>query len=180
VAPPAIGNDVDESLLRFVHEQLRAELAGEADRGKTVESKLIAVGAIAPVSVTIILASVSFLSSNQIHAFTSASVIVLAVAALYIAVQFLRAMLAAVRGLSRMAYVAPTIAALLAADGDDLRQYLSRASNDLARRIEQHREATNQRVSQLALAHTSVLNAIGGLIVAIIVLSIIAVSESTK
>ena len=44
----------------------------------------------------------------------------------------------------------------------------------------QHREATNAKVDQLALAHISIVNALVAFLIAILVLSAITVWEAVK
>jgi hypothetical protein len=140
--------------------------------------KLVAVGSVTPVAVTIIVAVATFLASGHTADFTPLSVIVVAITACYAALQFLRAMLAAIRGLSPMAYSAPAVSAILANGNDGIAEYLRKAAHNLAGIIEQHRHTTNAKVDQLALAHVSIINAVVMLLIAIALLGLITVSES--
>lgn len=169
---------VDESVVNLVNERLRDELASEVERRRAVESKLVAVGSVAPIVVTILAAVVTFLTSGRATDFTAISVVIVAVGACYVALQFLRAMLAAITGLSRMSYSAPKISAILSAENATVRSYLSLAAEDMARRIEQYRDTTNGKVSQLAVAHVSVVNAVVALIFVIVTLAFITIAES--
>ena len=133
-------------MVREVYGRLSAELEIEAERRRAVETKLLAVGSVAPIAVTIMVAAISFLSSGRLRDFVPESVVVVLVIAVYVALQFLRAMLAAIYGLSRMGYSGPQISEIVRAGTVEPSGYLRNASNDVARRIEQHRETTNEKV----------------------------------
>ena len=124
------------------------------------------------------IAGTSFLSSGRLRDFAPVSVIAISVGASYVALQFLRALLAAICGVTRRSYATPTVSEILSADTESLSGYLRRASQDLARRIEQHREATDKVVSQLALAHVSIRNAVIALVVELFVLTGLIVWET--
>ena len=175
---PEINPDAPDDVVRTVYERLCAEMETEAERRRAVENKLVAAGSVAPIAVTIMVAAASFLSSGRLPAFVPVSVIVIFFAAFYVALQFLRAMWASVCGLSRKSYDMPTISAILSTDTEGLGEYLRDASNDLARRIEQHRETTNEKVSQLAIAHESMRNAVTALVIELFVLFGLILLES--
>ena len=163
--------DAHDDVLREVYGRLSAELEVEAERRRAVETKLLAVGSVAPIAVTIIVAAVSFLSSGRLQDFVPASVVVILAMAVYVALQFLRAMLAAISGLSRKAYTGPTISEIVRAGTEGWSGYLRNASHDVARRIVQHREMTNDKVSQLALAHRAIKNAVVALVFDLLILA---------
>src|SRR5688500_11026594 len=60
-ALPEIDPSADETFLRQAYERLRDEMSAEADRRRAVEAKLVAVGAVAPIAVTIMAAMATFL-----------------------------------------------------------------------------------------------------------------------
>ena len=167
---PEIDSDANEDVVRAVYARLCAEMEAEAERRRAVETKLLATGTVAPVAVTIMVAAASLLTSGRLRDFVPVSVIVILVAAFYVTLQFLRAMFASLSGLSRKGYDVPTMSAVLSTDTRELRLYLRDASYDLACRIEQHRETTNEKVSQLALAHVSTKNAVAALVIELLVL----------
>ena len=168
---PEINADAHDDVVREVYGRLSAELEIEAERRRAVETKLLAVGSVAPIAVTIMVAAISFLSSGRLRDFVPESVLVVLIIAVYVALQFLRAMLAAICGLSRRGYSGPQISEIVRAGTVEPSGYLRNASNDVARRIEQHRETTNEKVSQLAVAHFAIRNAVVALVVELVIVA---------
>ena len=180
-APPmTLDPNVNEDVLPLMFERLSDTLATETDRRRAVESKLVAAGTVAPIAVTLVLAVTTLLSPGRAQDFTSAGAITLALTAFYVALQFLRATLATITGLSRMSYDAALVSAVVSTGTASPADYLRQASIELGRRIMQHREATNAKVDQLALAHISIVNALVAFLIAILVLSAITVWEVVK
>lgn len=175
---PEVNEDCSDEVVREVYKRLAVELDTEGERRRAVEAKLLAVGAVAPVAVTIMVAAASFLSSGRLEDFVPVSVVVISAMAFYVALQFLRAMQAAIGGLTRRAYAVPRVSEMVPTAEEGVGGYLRRACNDLAGRIEQHRETTNEKVSQLAVAHQSMRNAVTGLVVELFVLMGLIVWES--
>ena len=161
---PTIKADADEHVMRAVYERLSAELEVEAERRRAVETKLVAAGSVASIAVTIMVAVAT--STGQLQEFVLESIVLT-----YAALQFLHATWTAVSGLSRKGYTIPTVSAILPASTEGLVEYLRNASNDHIRRLEQYRETTNENVSQLALAHTSIKNALAALVIALLISS---------
>ena len=154
---------------RRSHGRLSA-LNGVVHQGRrAVENKLIAAGSVAPIAVTIMVAVATFLSRGRLQESVSESAVITFVA-FYAALQFLRATLAAINGLSRKSYNVPTVSEILPASTEALVGYLRNACNDHVRRLEQHRETTNENVSQLALAHKSIKNAVTAIVIALLIL----------
>ena len=175
---PEINADANDDVVREVYGRLSAELETEAERRRAVETKLLSIGSVAPIAITIMVAAASFLSSGRLRDVVPASVFVILFMAFYVALQFLRAMTAAICGLSRRSYAVPNISEIMPAGTEGLSEYLRNASNDLARRIEQHRDTTNEIVSQLAIAHKSIRNAVTALVVELLILFGLIVCES--
>lgn len=180
--PPifAIPDGTKSEVLKVIHERLKAEATLEADRMKIADTKLVAVGAMAPVATTLLVAAVTFITSRPFTVFTSTSIIGMLGIAFYVALQFLLALIRSIRGLSTRAYSGSVIGALSPAPREALDAYLATMCIDIARHIEQHRDVTNTKFDQLRVAHRAVLNAVGGLLIAIIALGAIAISESLK
>ena len=154
---PQLEINTKPEVVRVVYERLLAELKVEADRKRTVENKLVAAGSVSLIAVTIMVAVATSLPSG------------LQVLVAYAALQFLRATWATISGLSRKSYSVPTRSDLLPEGTEGLDRYLLNACNYHLRRLEQHRETTNEDVSQLALAHASIQNALFVLILAILI-----------
>ena len=177
---PTLLKDTNDDVLQKVYGRLSAELEAETERRRAVEAKLLAVGSVAPIAVTIMVAAVSFLSSGRLPDFVPVSVIIILGMGFYVALQFLRAMLAAIWGLSRMKYAVPRVSEVLPDGTEELSAYLHRASKDLVGRIEQHRETMNVKVDQLALAHKSMRNAVTALVIGLFGLLGVIVRESLR
>ena len=175
---PEVDGYASDDVVREVYGRLGAELEMESERRRAVEAKLLAVGAVAPMAVTIMGAVVAFLSSGRVGNFVPESVVVISVISVYVALQFLRAMLAAVAGLTRRAYAGPRMSEIVPSGREGVGGYLRRTCNECMCRIEQHREATNEKVSQLAVAHEAMRNAVTALVVQLVVLVGIVVWES--
>ena len=159
-----LGVDARDDVVPEVYARLSAEFEIETDRRRAVENKLVAVGAAAPIAVTIMVTAVSFLSSGRVRDLVPVSVIAISVMAFYVALQFLRAMLAAICGLSRKPYKVSMVSEIIPARAEDRSAYLRKGCSDFVRKIEQHREMNNVNVSQLALAHVSMRNAAWALV----------------
>jgi hypothetical protein len=176
--PFVIGEPVTDDVVRLTHDKMCDALAAEDERAKGADARLIAVCTVAPVVVTVLVTLVGFLTSEKIQDFTPLSVAVVALSALYVALQFLRALLAAIEGLAARAYLAATVAGLTPQKDDSINSYLGRISSDLATRLDQHRRTTNDKISQMKLAHVAITNGVSGLIVALLLLAIIALHEA--
>ena len=72
----------------------------------------------------------------------------------------------------------PRMSEIVPNRGDGVGGYLRGICNEFMRRIEQHRETTNEKVSQLAVAHEAMRNAVTALVVQLVVLVGIVVWES--
>ena len=122
------------------------------------------------------IAVATLLSPDRLQEFELESLVITFVA-FYAALQFLRATLAAINGLSRMSYAVPTVSAILPASKEGVTGYLRNASNDRVHRLEQHREMTNDKVSQFAVAHESITNAVTAIVITLLILVGIIVWE---
>ena len=170
--------DARSEVVREVYGRLSAEFEAETERRRGVETKLLAIGSVAPIAVTIMVAAVSFLSSGRVRDFVPVSVIVISIMAFYVALQFLCAMLAAIGGVSRKKYNVSNISEIMPNGEEDLNGYLRKTCGELAQRIEQHREMTNTKVSQLAVAHQAMRNAVRALVVGLLILVGVIVWET--
>jgi hypothetical protein len=172
----AFEGDPCGEVLRAVYARLAEEMNAEADRRRAVEAKLASMASLAPLTLTITSGLATFLTSATRPQFVRGSVIPLVFVAAYVALQLLRATLAAVHGLRRMGYSAAAIDNLLSSTGNE-DAYLKARAMELASRIEQHRFTTSRRVEQLALAHEAVINAVFGLIAIVATLFVLPFLE---
>lgn len=161
-----------------VRSRLEAAVEADVDRMKSIDAKLMAVCSVAPICATLLVAIVSFLTTQRPGTFTPSSVLGVVALVSFIIIQFIRALLAAIQGLQRRGFLVPTSSSLWAQiDGESVDAYTLRACNDLADRLHVNRETTNEKVSYMALAHRAYLNAVVGMLLAVIVLSAIILSE---
>jgi hypothetical protein len=175
----AVPDGLDEATLQFLHEERREELAAEVDRLRVVESKLTTIASVATIPITLLLGVVTFLSTGRAREFTPLSVFAISTCAFYVAVQFLRALLAAIRGLSRTSYPAP-FATMPIRPGASPEACWRDACETLANNVHEYQERTNAKLDQLELAHTSIINAVVALIVAIGILAVVVVFGSVS
>lgn len=175
-----ISDKADAAVIRLVVESLRCAVEAEEDRFKSADTKLIALCAMMPVSVTLLAAFVTFLSSGDVQKFTPESVTVITAIGAYVALQFLRALRAAIDGLQARGYLATTTADAQPDDHEDEATYLSRKAETLANRLNQHRHTNDDKISQLSLAYVAITNAVGGLLIALVSLAVIAAYEAWR
>lgn len=156
--------------LEAAYDALKEELRSQEDRAKTVETRLLSVSSLAPVSMTIMVAVVTFLTSDRAREFTWGSVLAVGLVGSYVAFQFLLALLAAVKGLGRRSFSHLSIRDLVPQPDETKDAYLRRACAELTEVIIHNRAAVDDKVSQLALAHEAVKNAVWGLLVVLIII----------
>jgi hypothetical protein len=170
--------NVDENVARLIHDGLAQLIDAETDRMKVADTKLIAVGAVVPIATAIVMGIVTFLTSRTLHGFTATSLILLVLFAWYIVGNLLIALRAAIRGLQARSYEALIPSSLLPHVGTSVAQYLSSTIQGQVGRVEQNREATNGKFSQLKLAHAAMQNAVVGLLLATLSLGLIVIVEA--
>lgn len=161
----------NEQALQRAFEFSLALLASERERSSSVDSRLSGIVSLASVASALVLASVTFLSKKAADlGFVRWTVVVVAVVGAYIAVQFLRAVQAAVKGMARRSVEQDTFLSLVEEDGVAAGYHLVRilhghanTRRDLSRKID-------DKVTWMAVAHRAVLNATVALIVAAVFL----------
>ena len=166
--PQNLGSSDD--VLQLAYESLKEELLSEDERIKLVEAKLINISSLAPVAMTIFVAMIAFLTSDKVNLFTRSSIWVVIVFAAYIALQFLLAIRAAIKGLARRPFTRLSLDDILPLGREDKTAYLKRTCKEIADAIGSNRKGIDQKVSQLALAHESILNAVWALLFLLLIL----------
>ena len=164
------GRPCPPETLEAAYGALKDELDAQDDRAKTVETRLLSVSSLAPVSMTIMVAVVTFLTSDRAPEFTWGSVLAVGVVGSYVALQFLLALLAAVNGLGRRSFSHLSIKDIVPQPDETKDAYLRRACAELTEVILHNRAAVDDKVSQLALAHEAVKNAVWGLLLVLIMI----------
>jgi hypothetical protein len=162
--------------LEAAYDALKEELRSQEDRAKTVETRLLSVSSLAPVSMTIMVAVVTFLTGDRAREFTWGSVLTVGLVGTYVAFQFLLALLAAVNGLGRRSFSHLSIKDIVPQPDEAKDAYIRRACAELTEVILHNRVAVDDKVSRLALAHEAVKNAVWGLLAVLITILIFTIA----
>lgn len=165
----------DADTLEAAYSLLKDELKSEDDRAKIVESKLLSISSLIPIAMTVTVALVTFLTSGRVSEFTLFSILSVGAVGAYVALQFLRASLAAIRGLGRKSYEHMKVEEIAPEPGEKKEAYLQRICALMTRTITFNREVNNEKVGQLALGHEAMRNAVRGLLLLLLVILVIAV-----
>jgi hypothetical protein len=174
--PSVIGAEI--GALEASYNSLKDELNAEDDRFKIVESKLLSVSAFVPVAMTITVAIVTFITSGRVSQFTRTSILTVGIVGGYVALQFLRSALAAVNGLGRRSFGRIEVKDIVPRPNENKEQYLQRACAQMTNILSGNRDRINEKVSQLALAHESIKNALWGLLAVLLVTLVIVAKGS--
>jgi hypothetical protein len=167
-------NTCPQETLVAAYDALRDELKAQEERAKTVETRLLSISSLAPVSMTIIVTVITFLTGDRAGKFTKASVLVVGLMGSYVAFQFLLALLAAVNGLGRRSFTHVAIKDVVPQRDETKDAYLRRACAELMEVILHNRVVVDEKVSQLALGHEAIKNAVWGLL--LILITILAIT----
>jgi hypothetical protein len=168
---PSPSLDVLETAYAFLKDEFKTDL----ELVRIVDSKLQSISSLSPIAITVIVAMVAFLTGGRVGEFTKTSTLVLEVLGFYVALQFVRALLAATKGLGRAGYYFATPKDIPPKVGETKETYIRRVCEDLSDSLVRNREATNRKVEQLALGHEALTNAIFGLLGVIFVLLLVTI-----
>lgn len=171
----SVTHALDNDALEAAYALLKDEFKINLDLVKMVDSKLQSISSLSPIAITIVAAVIAFLIGGKVQQFTRVSILVVAIGGFYIALQFVRAMLAATKGLERKGYYFTRLSDIPPRLEEKKEAYIRRFCKDIADNLRRNREATNGKVDQLALGHEAIKNAVGGLLVVILVLLIISI-----
>lgn len=166
----------DVAVIEAAYNLLKDELKTEDDRMRIVETKLLSIASFAPIAMTITVAIVTFLTGGKVREFTRPSILIVGFGGGYVALQFLRAVLAAINGLERRSYSRILLTSIVPGPREEKEAYLKRACKEMIRVITENKEVINEKVSQLALGHTAIKNAVWGLLLVLITILIITIT----
>jgi hypothetical protein len=152
---------------------LKDELKSEDDRAKIIESKLLSISSLVPVVMTVTVAMVTFLTSGRVSQFTRTSILIVGAVGAYVALQFLRASLAAISGLGRKSYHHLETEEIAPKPKEKKAEYLQRICALMTQILAVNREVVNKKVDQLALGHEAIKNAVRGLLVLLLVILVV-------
>lgn len=166
----------DVGTLEAAYNLLKDELKSEDDRAKIIESKLLSISSLIPIAMTVTVAMVTFLTGGRVSQFTLPSILIVGFVGAYIALQFLRASLAAIKGLGRRSYSHIEAKEIAPKPKEKKEAYLQRTCAQMVQILAFNREVINKKVDHLALGHEAIKNAVWGLLfLLLIVLVVVAV-----
>lgn len=168
-----IDKSADAGTLEAAYSLLKDELKSEDDRAKIIESKLLSISSLIPIAMTVTVALVTFLTSGRVSEFTLLSILIVGTVGAYVALQFLRASLAAITGLGRKSYAHIKVEEIAPQPGEKKEAYLQRICALMTQTIAFNREVINEKVGQLALGHEAIKNAVRGLLLLLLVILVI-------
>jgi hypothetical protein len=163
----------EDGALEAAYGLLKDELKSEDDRAKIVESKLLSISSLVPVAMTVTVAMVTFITGGRVSQFTRTSILIVGFVGAYVALQFLRASLAAINGLGRRSYAHIRTEELAPKPKEKKSAYLQRVCALMTQVLAVNREVINKKVDQLALGHEAIKNAVRGLLVLLLVVLVI-------
>lgn len=173
-----IARPVAVDTLEAAYNLLKDELKSEDDRAKIIESKLLSIASLIPIAMTVTVAMITFLTGGRVSQFTFRSILIVGAVGAYIALQFLRASLAAITGLGRRSYGHIEVKEIVPKPKEKKEEFLQRTCAQMAEILVFNREVVNKKVDQLALGHEAIKNAVWGLLILLFVmLMVVAVGE---
>ncbi len=163
-------------LLEEIEPVMIQRTAQVEERLRTVESKLLSLLTLTAVLSAAVTASLVAVSAiGKLKDIDLAFVLIAAVLVLYIALQLLRSLWATTNGLVRRGYKQMAILDIVPSDGETKDQYRLRILNARANHMRWNEWVVDQKVSEMAVAHQALRNALagtGGLIVVAFLIAI--------
>jgi hypothetical protein len=160
----------------FFREECDRALDEERQRMQGVEGRLSGVLGLTSVAATVTLAVLTSQAVQDAGRTRSWLSILVLLTMVYATVQLLRAVFAAVKGLTRRGYTKLPLTMRLPAPGADPRDHLIRVLETGVRQVGELQEANNSKVSQMALAHRALENFLGGVLTLVLLLTVRALS----
>jgi hypothetical protein len=167
-------------VLESAREALKEEHEAEVDRIRVVETKLLGITSLAPVAMAVVVAGFTVLANGSIQSFTRASVVLIGLVEGYVCLQLLRAVLGAISGLKRRSFSGMSLEDLYPKPNETKEQYLRRGCEETASIIRQNRAEIDAKVTWLDVAHTSIRNAVAGLLVLVLLLILLAAFQAVS
>lgn len=145
--------------------QCAALLDEEDERRRSVESRLTSILGLSSIAGTIVFGGILAEAGGMLGLQKPLLRDVMAIGALYLALQICSAILAAIRGLERRGYDTATTSGVLPAPNVACLDHLKSQITTCANRLADHRFQNSQKVDQMATAHHAMKNFFGGLII---------------
>lgn len=157
-------------VMEAAYSVLKDALKEQEDRLKVVDSKLQSICSSAPIILTIVFGIIAFLTGERATNFGPRGLLIIEIGGCYVGLQFLRALFAAINGLSVRGFSSIFFDSAPPQPSETKDGYLFRICRELSSAIHKNNEVIDGKADQLMVAHDSIKNAVWGLI---IVLSII-------
>jgi hypothetical protein len=143
-------------------------LEREEGRRQSVDGRLTSIMGLSSIAGTIVFGSILAQATGTLHAQRVCLRWIMALGAVYLTLQLCNAILAAVCGLSRRAYVTPTATDVLPLQIEARPIYLRRRITTCLTALADHQSQNNQKVTWMAVAHRAVINFLGGLLLLVL------------
>jgi hypothetical protein len=169
-----VGQDRSESERKAVLDGIGDLLDQERSRRASVDSRLSAVISLATPANAFIVGIIAFLAGRE-TAFGATATIAVTFIGFYTVMQLLCAIRGAVHGLGRRGYRGPTPSSKLRQFGEHQAGHTLRQTRESLKCLHNHRRHNNVKVTQMAVAHRAIENAVVGFLLAIALLFVSAV-----
>jgi len=153
----------DEGILRECFEACNATAEADVTRRQGVESRLTTMIGLSSIAGTIVFGAILAIAAGTVNLANRWLRTVAVVGGLYATLQICDAILSAVRGLERREYEASPMSDITKRKDETQPAYLRRRSIKCLEIHAQHELQTQAKVTQMAVAHQSMKNFIGGL-----------------
>ena len=158
------------------HAEVAALIAAEEDRLRTVDTKLQALLSMAPIAATLIVALVTFVTKEP-QAYKIGSVGLVVLSGAHVILQLLRTVLAAIAGLGVQIFQRVALEELTPQADETADAYRTRVLETRIKCFLYNQSVTDGKVSQLKVAYRAIENALGMLLLLVVILGIIAISN---
>jgi len=170
----------DEALIDEIGNTIEKRISQVDERLRTVETKLVALLTLTSVLSAAVTAGFAAASTIQIQeGFPLIPVWLTLFFVFYIAMHLLRSLWATVAGLMRRGYKQLTCEDIIPEDKEDKVRYKTRIINQKLNHVKWNEWVVNQKVSEMAIAHISLRNALvatGGVIFLALATAVIKLS----
>jgi hypothetical protein len=149
----------EESILVTYLAECSKLLDAEDARRQSVEGRLTSIMGLSSIGATIVFGSILAQAGGTLHVQRVWLRWVLAIGALYLALQLCCAIMAALRGLERQSYLASSTYDVFPLPSGEARSpYLHRQIQNCVSNLADHRTVNGKKVTQMAIAHCAMKN----------------------
>ena len=167
--------DTDEiALITATKEVINERLAQVDERIRNVETKLIALLALASVLSAVITAGLGFTTTmNGLADYPQVPMYIAMLFVFYISINLICSLLATVKGLKRRDYKQLILSSIMPKQTEDEKTYKIRINKSYLSNMQWNEWVINKKVTQMAIAHVALRNVLFGAVG--VILSIVAI-----